>query len=122
MLRGARPLVMDEMGWLEGRTRIVAAVRELLAARRAAGHLSILVQGRRDGSLSEVLRGLPAPVVVEVVEPSHAAKLAWVRETALHLGLAEDHPSVLAASEIEPWTLVSARGLLLQASARRGLP
>lgn len=120
-LREPRPLVVDEVGWLDGRERITQAVMELLTARLAAGHVSILIQGRRDGSLTEILRGLPAPVVVEVVEPPREKKAVWVRERALHLGLAEDDPSVLAATDIEPWTLAAAHALLLQAAARLGL-
>lgn len=67
--RSADALVVDEVGWLDGRPRTLELLREALQRRRMAGQTTVLVQGRKDESLPELLVGLAATFVDLALSP-----------------------------------------------------
>ena len=67
----ADALVVDEVGWIDGRPRTLELLREALQRRCLAGQTTVLVQGRKDESLPELLVGL-TPTLVDLIEPTKA--------------------------------------------------
>ena len=116
-LISAEVLVVDEVGWLTGRERTLPAVRDVFVRRGAAGATTILADGRADGSLGDLLRGLGPVTAVELIEPTREEKLTWLRLVALEMGIEFGVRQTHQVADTQPWTLAGARAALVAAAA-----
>lgn len=116
-----RNRVMDEIGWLAVRARTLGLLRLFPARRVQEGLPTVLVEGRRDGSLQALLDGIGPHLRVAVTEPSASERERWVQGRAAEAGLTDDAPVLRKARAVSPWSFSASRSQLIEATARKSL-